>query len=67
MDIIDGMFATTMEAPQMFCLMIYAALAIGSKTLNKYYNKTHYSKVYCISIGAFVKATVGLKDVHENC
>jgi hypothetical protein len=54
MDIIDGMFAATTEAPQMFCLVIYAALAIGSKTLNKYYNKTDYSEVYCISMGAFI-------------
>jgi len=54
MDIIDGMFAMTMEAPDMFCLAIYAALAVGSKTLNKYYNKTDNSEVYCISMGAFL-------------
>jgi hypothetical protein len=54
MDIIDGMFATTTEAPQMFCLAIRAALAVGSKTLNKYYNKTDYSEVYRISMGVFI-------------
>ncbi len=54
MDIIDGMFAMTMEAPDMFCLAIYAALAVGSKTLNKYYNKTDNSEVYHISMGAFL-------------
>jgi hypothetical protein len=53
-DIIDAMFATTMEAPQTFCLAICAALAVGSKTLNKYYNKTDYSEVYHISMGAFL-------------
>jgi hypothetical protein len=53
MDIIDGMFATTTEAPDHFCLAIRAALAVGSKTLNKYYNKTDYSEVYRISMGTF--------------
>jgi hypothetical protein len=38
----------------MFCLAIYTALAVGSKTLNKYYNKTDYSEVYHISMGAFI-------------
>ena len=52
-DIINGMFATTTEAPDHFCLAIHAALAVGLKTLNKYYNKTDYSEVYRISMGTF--------------
>ena len=54
MDVIDGMFAMMMEAPDMFCLVICTALAIGSKTLNKNYNKTDNSEVYHISMGAFL-------------
>jgi len=53
MDIIDSMIATTSEASQKFCLAIHTALAIGSMTLNKYYNKTDNSEVYCISMGVF--------------
>jgi len=54
MDVINGMFATIIEAPHMFCLVICTALAVGSKTLNKYYNKTDNSEVYYISIGVFL-------------
>jgi hypothetical protein len=52
MDIIDSMIATTSEAPHKFCLAIRAALAVGSKTINKYYNKTDSSEVYRIAMGA---------------
>jgi len=50
-DIINSMIATISEASQKFCLAIHAALAVGSMTLNKYYNKTDNSEVYHISIG----------------
>ena len=53
MDIIDSMIATTSEASQKFCLAICVALAVGSMTLNKYYNKTDNLEVYCISMGVF--------------
>ena len=53
MDVINSMIATMSEASQKFCLMIHATLAIGSMTLNKYYNKTDNLEVYCISIGVF--------------
>jgi hypothetical protein len=53
MDIIDSIIATMSEASQKFCLAICTALAIGSMTLNKYYNKTDNSEVYHISMGAF--------------
>ena len=52
MDIIDSMIATTSDAPHKYCLAIRAALAVGSQLLNKYYNKTDYSEVYRISMGA---------------
>jgi len=56
MDVIDGMFAMTTDAPHMFHLAIHTALAVGSKTktLNKYYNKTDNSEVYHIFMGAFL-------------
>jgi hypothetical protein len=52
MDIIDGMLATTSESPYKFCLAICAALAVGNRTLNKYYNLTDYSELYRIAMGA---------------
>ena len=51
MDIIDSMIVTTSETPYKYCLGIRAALAVGSKTMNKYYNKTDYSEVYRIAMG----------------
>jgi hypothetical protein len=53
MDIIDGMIATTSEASHKYCLAIRTTLAVGSMTLNKYYNKTDSSEVYHISMGVF--------------
>jgi len=53
MDVINSMIATMLEASQKFCLAICTALAVGSMTLNKYYNKTDNSEVYCISMGVF--------------
>jgi hypothetical protein len=52
MDIIDNVLATTSDSPYNFCLAICAALAIGNKTMNKYYNKTDSSEVYRIAMGA---------------
>ncbi len=45
------MLATILESPYKFCLAICAALAVGNKTLNKYYNMTDYLELYCISMG----------------
>jgi hypothetical protein len=53
-DVIDSIFAMMTDAPHIFCLVIHTALAVGSKTLNKYYNKTDNSEVYHISMGAFL-------------
>ena len=53
MDVINSMIATMLEASQKFCLAICTALAVGSMTLNKYYNKTDNLEVYCISMGVF--------------
>jgi len=52
MDIINNVLATTSDSPYNFCLAICMALAIGNKTINKYYNKMDSSEVYCIAIGA---------------
>jgi len=52
MDIIDSMIVMMSETPYKYCLRICATLTVGSKTMNKYYNKTDYSEVYCIAMGA---------------
>ena len=52
MDIIDSMIVMMSETLYKYCLGIHAALAVGSKTMNKYYNKTDYSEVYRIAMGA---------------
>ncbi|KIM40436.1 hypothetical protein M413DRAFT_54247, partial [Hebeloma cylindrosporum] len=41
---------------------IRAALAIGKKTLNRYYNKTDYSEVYRIAMGTFYLTACYLTD-----
>jgi len=46
------MIATTAETTYKYCLGIHTALAVGSKTVNKYYNKMDYSEVYHIAMGA---------------
>jgi hypothetical protein len=60
MDIIDSMLATTSETPYKFCLAIRAALAVGKMTINKYYDKTDYSEVYRIAMGACSLVTIRL-------
>ena len=60
MDIIDSMLAMTSETPYKFCLAIHAALAVGKMTINKYYDKTDYLKVYRIAMGACSVMTIRL-------
>ena len=50
MDHIDE-HLTTAAIDQKYPLTIKAALAIGKKTLNQYYNKTDYSEVFRIAMG----------------
>ena len=50
MDHID-MHLATMAKNLAYPISIRAALAIGKKTLNQYYNKTDYSEVYRIAMG----------------
>ena len=52
MDIIDSMIVTMLETPYKYCLGICATLAVGSKTMNKYYNKTDSLEGYHIAMGA---------------
>ena len=51
MDIINNVLVTTSDSLYNFCLAIHMALAIGNKTMNKYYNKTDSLEVYHIAIG----------------
>lgn len=51
MDHIDAVLATTLDditVPP----SIRTAVAIGKRTLNKYYNKTDHTEVYRIAMGA---------------
>ena len=50
MDHIDE-HLTTAAIDRRYPLAIKAALAIGKKTLNCYYNKTDHSEVYRIAMG----------------
>lgn len=50
MDHIDQHLATAATNPN-YPRPLKAALAIGAKTLNRYYNKTDYSEVYRIAMG----------------
>ena len=53
MDLIDKVLTTSSTSPSKYSLAIRAALTIGKKTLNKYYNKTGESEVYCITMSIF--------------
>lgn len=57
MDHIDTFFAT---ATQNACypISIRAALAIGKRTLNRYYNKTDHSEVYRIAMGSYLHGII---------
>jgi hypothetical protein len=62
MDHIDkhlATFATNDDYP----LALKAALAMGKKTLNRYYDKTDHSEVYRIAMGKFrsLKNTIPFK------
>jgi hypothetical protein len=35
-------------------ISIKAALSIGKRTLNRYYDKTDLSEVYCIAMGKYI-------------
>jgi len=50
MDHIDANLATATQNIR-YSIAICAALAIGIKTLNRYYHKTDYSEVYRIAMG----------------
>lgn len=51
MDHINKVLAFISESLYRFSMAIHAALAIGKKVMNKYYNKTDHSEVYWIAMG----------------
>jgi hypothetical protein len=55
MDHIDEHLATA-AIDNEYPLAIKAALAIGKKTLNRYYDKTDHSKVFRIAMGMYFLA-----------
>ena len=52
MDHIDEHLATTAIEDD-YPIALKAALTIGKKTLNQYYDKTDHSKVFRIAMGTF--------------
>jgi len=50
MDTIDEVLAMNALSSK-YSVAIHAALSIGKKTLNCYYEKTDFSKTYCIVMG----------------
>ena len=50
MDRIDEHLATSAENMD-YSVAIRSALAIGKRTLNRYYNKTDHSEIYRIAMG----------------
>ena len=52
MDHIDEHLATA-ALDSRYPLAIKAALAIGKRTLNRYYDKTNHSEVFRIAMGMF--------------
>ena len=52
MDHIDEHLATAATSDK-YCVAIKAALAIGKKTLNRYYDKTDHSEVFRIAMGVY--------------
>ena len=50
MDHINSHLATATQNTK-YPVSIHAALAIGKRTLNRYYNKTDHSEVYRIAMG----------------
>jgi hypothetical protein len=57
MDHIDEHLATAaIDRVNKYPLAIKAALAIGKKTLNRYYDKTDHSEVFRIAMGMYFLA-----------
>lgn len=52
MDHIDEHLATAATSDK-YCVALKAALAIGKKTLNRYYDKTDHSEVFRIAMGMY--------------
>ena len=52
MDAIDEVLATNARSSK-YSIAIHAALSIGKQTLNRYYEKTDFSKTYRIAMGIF--------------
>ena len=53
MDHIDTYLATTIQ-DQSISAALQGALALGKRTLNRYYNKTDFSEIYRIGMGVFI-------------
>ena len=54
MELINKVVTASSESSSKFSLAIRAALTLGKRTLDKYYNKTGESDVYRIAMGTFL-------------
>lgn len=57
MDYINKVLTTSSGISSNYSLAICAMLTLGKRTLDKYYNKTEESKIYCIAMGMFLSST----------
>lgn len=58
MDHINTHLATAANDP-IYPVAIRSVLAVGKRTINRYYNKTDHSEVYCIAMGtSFILLTL---------
>ena len=53
MDTIDRTFTMASMGDEDFCLPVKLGLKLGKRIMNKYYNLTDESEIYCVSIGIF--------------
>ena len=66
MDHIDAHLTTATQNTR-YSIAIRAALEIGNKTFNRYYNKTDYSEVYRIAMGKFIsQVTIGTTNANTS-
>ena len=53
MDHNDKFLTTSSDGSHRFSIAVHAALAIGQKAMNRYYNRTDHSDIYQIAMGIF--------------
>jgi hypothetical protein len=65
MDHIDKVLVTSSDSSHQFTLSICAALAIGKRAMNWYYNKTDHSDLYRITMSTNVADDSSLRQAKD--